>query len=396
MGNDTFSITTETSWFKRIGNAFKGILAGIVMVLLSLGLLFWNEGRAVERYKSLVEGGGKVLSIDKNRVLPENNGKLVHVSGKTETEEVLTDPDFGITASAIKLIRHVEMYQWQESRRTKKKKKLGGGEETVTTYSYRQEWSGRLIDSGGFQQRDGHENPKVMAYGPKTVMASHVRLGAFTLPQSLLTRLGNKVPFPVPADVEPQGGAAGSIRHGGGFYLGDDPAHPKTGDMRIRYFVVLPTEISIVARQVSSTFEPYHTVAGGDIELLETGIHTADSMFLKARQSNTVLTWALRFAGFFLMTVGLSMILSPLVVFADVVPMIGSIIGAGTTVVAAFFSALLTCVTIGIAWLFYRPLLGLTVLGGAFLIGVLLFRKIRRSEPVMPPPVPHEEPPSVP
>ncbi len=396
MGKDTFSITTEKSWFSRIGNAFKSILAGILMVLLSLGLLFWNEGRAVERYKTLVEGGGKVLSVDRDHVSPENDGKLVHISGKPETEEVLTDPDFGVSASAIKLIRHVEMYQWQESRRTKKKKKLGGGGETVTTYSYSQEWSGRLIDSRGFQQQNGHENPKAMVYRQKTVMASHVRLGAFTLPQSLLTRLGNKVPFTVPADAEPKGTAAGSIRQGDGFYLGGDPAHPEIGDMRISFSVVLPTEISIVARQTGSTFEPYHTVAGGNIELLETGIHTADSMFSKARQSNTILTWMLRFAGFFLMTVGLSMILSPLVVLADVVPMIGSIIGAGTTVIAALFSAVLSCVTIGIAWLFYRPMLGFTVLGTAFLIGVLLFRRIRGSEPVMPPPVPPEEPPPVP
>ena len=62
MAADSFTEMTSTSWFSRIANSFKGILAGIVFIVLSIVLLSWNEGRAVKRYKTLKEGAGAVVT----------------------------------------------------------------------------------------------------------------------------------------------------------------------------------------------------------------------------------------------------------------------------------------------------------------------------------------------
>ena len=42
-----YTETTQTSWGSRLGGAFKGMVTGIVLILVGTGLLYWNEGRTV-------------------------------------------------------------------------------------------------------------------------------------------------------------------------------------------------------------------------------------------------------------------------------------------------------------------------------------------------------------
>lgn len=71
-------------------------------------------------------------------------------------------------------------------------------------------------------------------------------------------------------------------------------------------------------------------------------------MFQQAQKSNTILTWLLRGAGYIVMVIGFSLILGPLSVFADVVPIFGTIVGAGTGFIAALIAGLLTFLTVEI------------------------------------------------
>jgi len=148
-----------------------------------------------------------------------------------------------------------------------------------------------------------------------------------------------------------------------------------------------------VSRQVNATFEPYQTQAGGTIELLATGTHTAAAMFQQAQKSNTILTWALRGGGLFLMFFGLQLILGPLSVLADVVPLFGSIVGAGTGLIAALVAAVLSFCTIAVAWIVYRPLFGIILLVAAGGIGFLALSRMRKAPPAVAP-VPPPPPPA--
>ena len=382
MSEDSFSEVTRESWFGRIGGSIKGIVVGLILFAVSFPLLFWNEGRAVKTYSTLKEGGGAVISVSSQSVIPGNSGKLVHMTGNADTKEILRDTAFGVSANALKLYRLVEMYQWEEKKESKKQKKLGGGADTSTTYKYSKVWSDSQISSAEFKYPANHENPASVQYTPSRWIAETANLGAFRLPWSLVRKISDFTPLVIESDASVPEGLRGKAKlYNGGFYLGNDPASAQIGDMRISFKVVKPMEVSIIARQVDDTFEPYATKAGGTIELLHTGVHSAEEMIQTAQRSNQVLTWILRVVGFLVMCIGLTMIISPLSVIADVLPILGSIVGAGTGIISFLLAAILSLVTIGIAWIVYRPLCGIILLAVAVGLIVVVRSKLRKSKP---------------
>ncbi len=583
--SDTYTEVTERSWGDRLGGAVKGVVVGVILFLLGFPLIFWNEGRAVKRYKALKSGEGAVISVSADRVDPANDGKLVHVSGMVATKEVLTDgasavpravsvtadridpandgklvhvtgtvdsgavirdPVFGIggqaiklerrvrmyqwteqgstyartwsgrpidssgfkqpqghgnpgdlpypskrfaassvtvgdfalsrelvreldvfsslqvtdqdlaavpddlkdkvsvlegdlfvgadprspkvgdlrisfriirpftatlvaqqsgktlrpytapsgetvarvaagdlpaeavvpagvSANAIKLKRNVEMYQWREETRSKTEKKLGGKEVTTTEYTYRTDWSPRLIDSGNFKRPQGHRNPDYMPLEEKTWTAETVTLGAYTLPRSMISGMGGFEPLPVKAV---SGALPPELRnrarlHQGGYYIGADPAYPKVGDLKVTYSVVRPAQVSLVAKQTGNSFAPYETETG-KIQEFTTGTRTADQMFKSAQSRNTLWTWIWRFLGFLVMFIGVGMVLKPISVVLDVVPFLGNLAEKGISIIAFLVAGAFALLTISIAWIFHRPLLGglLVVAAVALVVGI--------------------------
>ncbi|MDO4954341.1 MAG: TMEM43 family protein [Akkermansia sp.] len=160
-----------------------------------------------------------------------------------------------------------------------------------------------------------------------------------------------------------------------------DPANPQVGDVRITWEVISPKEaVSIVYVQTGDTFTPYHAKSGRDVALLGMGVQTADDLFTEAERNNVIFTWLVRFGGWFLMFIGLNMIFKPLSVLGDVVPFIGTLIGGATGMVAAVIAFILSIITIGIAWIWYRPVLGIALVVVALVIAFLLIK--RRRKPV--------------
>ncbi len=389
---DRVSVTTRQGWGSRLSESIKSVLFGVVLFGVAFPLLFWNEGRAVRTTKSLEEGAGVVVSASADSVSASNEGKLVHVSGSTKTDEVLADEAFGISENAIQLVRDVEMYQWVEESSTQTEKKLGGSEERTTTYEYDKAWRSSLVDSSAFQSPGGHENPRAFPYDSRRVMASEVRLGAYLLSDSQISMLRKTESLPVttlPSNLGPNVGA-----HDGAAYLGRDPSSPDVGDLRVNFRVLRSGPVSVVARQVGQSFEPYRAEAGGSVFLLEEAMASADAMFESTQRSNTLVTWVVRVLGFFMMFLGLGLVFKPIAVFGDVVPIVGTLLGAGVSLFSSLVAAFFSFVTIAIAWIVYRPLLGIVLLGLAVLAIVLLAKASRGKSRPAPPPVP--SPPPVP
>jgi hypothetical protein len=380
MAADSHTVVTNESWGSRLGNAIKGVVVGLVLFVAAFPLLFWNEGRAVKRYKTLKEGGGSVVTISVDKIDTMQDGKLVHVTGKATTEETLSDAAFGVSTNALKLRRTVEMYQWEESVSRRTKKKVGGGSRTEKTYSYSKRWSERAIDSSRFDDPAGHENPGTMPQTSTTLTAKLVRLGAFKLSPSLVAKIGGFSSLAVSDDAALPAALAEKARlHDNGFYIGPDPASPTIGDLRIRFEVAMPSEVSVVASQAGDTFEPYVAQAGGTIELLQMGTHSSETMFAEAQASNRMLTWILRLVGFVLMLIGLNMFFRPLSVLGDVLPILGTLLGAGIGIVCFLVTAALSTVTVAIAWVVYRPLLGIALIAVAVVLALLVGGKLRKG-----------------
>ena len=370
-----YTKVTRVSWGQRLMQSIAGVVGGIVLVLASVGGLWWNEGRAVNTAKGLKEGSAAVTSISADQIDPANNGQLVHVSGQAVAQDVLSDPVLGVAETAIALVREVEMYQWREDSRTETRTTVGGSEERVTTYAYRPEWSSRHIDSSRFNQAGTHRNPAGFPIESETRRADNVALGAFRLNSALIAQIRQSQPFELGAEhaasLPERFRERASTDQPGWLYIGD-PLLPEIGDMRIRLQIVRDQPVSLLARQIDNTFEAHSTSHGTSIERLMSGTLSADAMFEQMVRENTIMTWAMRLGGIVLMVIGFGLILKPIRVTFDVLPILGSIAGAGIGLVSLILGLVLSLTTIGLAWLFYRPLLSIVlfaVCGGLIWFG---------------------------
>lgn len=385
--SDSFSETSETGGLSNIISSFKAILFGIILIPGGIALIVYNEGRAVHRARALDEGSHAVISTKADEVNPAQEGKLLHLSGLATTNEALSDPIFGVSAPAIRLIRDVEMYQWEESEKTESRKKIGGGTSKKTIYTYNKDWSDRAIDSSEFKKPEGHSNPD-MKYTSESFTANKVTMGAFNLNGSLVEKITESKDVVLSEDmikkVSSNSDFAKAQARGNQVYLGSNPESPSIGDYRIAFRVVEPQTVSIVAGQSGSSLGEYKTTSGDTIELLQEGNVSAEAMFKQAQDENTIITWVLRVVGFLLITLGAACITTPVVALANVVPFLGDLVGIGTGLFSLVTGLTLSAIAIAIGWFAYRPLLsGGLILGVAGLMWLVRLSRGNKAKGVV-------------
>lgn len=375
-------VVSRDSWLSRMAKSVAGVGIGSILFLVSFIVLFWNEGRAVQTEKSLTEGAGTVKSVPAEKVDPSFESKLVHLTGTATTAETLDDTEFKVSApNAIKLERTVEMYQWRENSHTEERKRAGGSVDRITTYDYEKTWSATQIDSEGFHESDVYVNPH-MPYSSQNWTAQKVTLGAFTMSNDLVEKYNERQELPMAeVNVKALPKSLGAKLENTSLFIGHNSAEPEIGDVRVSYHVVKPGPVSVVAVQAGSTFTPWKAPSGDDVLLLQSGTVQAAAMFEQAQSDNNTTTFVLRIVGWAMMFFGMMMVLKPLSVMGDVVPLIGSLIGAGVGVVSFATASALSTITLGIAWLFYRPLQGIAFLavGGALIFGLFRYAKKKKG-----------------
>jgi hypothetical protein len=362
---DTFTEARYTSWGQRLKNAVGGVVIGLALFVGSFFLLSWNEGRSVDRIRTLDAGLRAVAEIDPANPDPAHDGALVHFSGQAESPSTVDDPEFGLTLSdTLRLRRIVEMYQWKESKHETTTEQIGGGQVTKTTYSYHKAWSPRHIDSGQFRHPAEHTNPGAMPHEGVSFTASPIRVGRLTLTGAITDQIGGWEPYPLSdSDVASMRLPPGFRLNGSQLYKGD-PANPSVGDMRVRFESVAPGTISVVGA-LSGQRVTSHKAPKGSIALVERGEVDAATMFAHAKSANALITWIVRFGGFFMMWAGLAMMLNPLRVLFAFLPFLGTIVGAGTGLLAGLAALILSTLTIALAWLAFRPILAFGLLAAA-------------------------------
>ncbi len=371
------SETTTTGPLARLSGAFGGIIFGIILSIGAMLILIWNEGRSVKRHRDLNEGSKSAIAVSSAEVLAENEGKLVHTSGAVQVNEKLTDNQFGVeTEQALKLIRSVEMYQWKEKVSSSTKKKLGGGTETTKNYSYETAWSSSPVDSSRFKIQENHQNPANWAIQAETFSVDTASLGAFQLAPFQITSLSKSEDLP----VDSLDGVSSEIRsnaklNNGGIFLGNNPDSPQVGDYRIQFEKVPTGAASLVAKQKGNSFERYQA-GNGTVALIQSGNASLEEMFATAKKGNSMLAWILRGGGFLGILIGLSLFLKPLTVLGDMIPFLGRFLNAGLGLLSAIFAAILSFLIIAIAWIAYRPLLGILLLAACAVMAFFLFRLI--------------------
>lgn len=401
------------------------VVVGGLLALATVPALFFNEGRAVKTARALTEGAAAVVSVDASQSDDLNEEKLIHLSGEATTQETLTDERFGVSANAIRLIRTAEMYQWQEIEQ-KVTREIDGKSKTETEYAYEKGWDSELHASSKFRNATGHQNPAALRFESKVIEAQEVLVGRYRLPRELVAKLTEEesldvdltnVPDAVSKNLRADGGTETSAT---GFYWstkpeskpqpesgpelaefelepetsqssqssetqetqGQESQEPQVGDVRVRFSVVRPTVVSVIAQRTGNSLRPFKTRNGREICMIQPGNISAQEMFDDAQAQNTMLTWVIRVAASIGLMVGIGLIFRPLTSITERIPIVGKVVGMGAALVAILLGGAVALLTISSAWLFYRPLIAvpMIVVGIAMLVLLTKLAKKRSDE----------------
>lgn len=237
-----------------------------------------------------------------------------------------------------------------------------------------------------------------MPFQSQTWPAKDVSFGAaHKLPEFLVNDLVNFENLSA-AGAQPK--VADAKPNGDGFYIGANPASPAIGDLRISFSVVKPGPASLIAAQAGNSFKPWKSPKTGvDKYKIVAGTHTQADIIQMMMTEAKMLMWILRVVGFLVMAFGLILLTKPLSVAADILPFVGNIVGAGLGLICFVTAAILSLVTIVIAWIAHRPVIAIVLLVIVVGLCVLLVNAMSKGKkkrlaglpadmPPPPPPVP--------
>jgi hypothetical protein len=358
--NNSITETTTTSWLSRIGSSLMGVLIGIILLPCAIFLLSWNEGRAVTAATGLKRGLSSIVEVSADTVNPQNNSKLVYLNGTVSGASPAVDPWNKLSATGLlRLQRKVEMYQWLERESETTSNNIGGSQTTQKTYTYSLGWAETAANSAQFKVPAGHQNP-AMPLKSQTFDASLVKIGAFTLDKSLVQDLTNfeavETLTQAPVGYRVQGNL---------LYKGVNPDQPVLGDVRVTYSAIAAQTYSIAAQQNNSTLTIYQDAKNDyKIALIEPGVVSAQKLFADQASTEKMITWACRIGGFLMLLIGFNLIMGPLAMLVAFLPFLQGLVGAGTFFIALGLAIPITLITIAIAWIASRPLIG----GGILLL----------------------------
>lgn len=377
--SQSYREVTHTGYFKNVKNAFAGLLFGLLFFIGSFFLLSWNEGNSVKTHAALNWAQAQMLTAEPQPLDRTLEDRIVYLAGDTTVTQPILDSTFAVSApDALRLRRTVEMYQWRESKNTREENTYGGGTNKVTTYTYSKGWSEKAENSAEFHIPAGHQNPP-MPVRSETLNARTATLGDYVLTPRILAELENYTRTVMPA-------ATGEYRViNEQLYKGATPEDPQVGDIRVSFAAVPADEVSIIGQQRGNSIVEAKGPSDRNVLLVEPGIQSAESMFDNAHRTASLLTWAIRAGGWFLMYLGLVLILNPIKMVAGFIPGARPLLGFGIGLVSAILALLLSGVTIAIAWLAYRPLFSLgaiaTGIGLAFVLAMFQRGKSRSTIP---------------
>lgn len=375
----------EMGWGERLGGSIKGLVTGVIFFLVGTGFLWWNEGKAVKTGDLLAEVAMKVEDLgDISKIDPSINGKLVYATGNAVSNSQVSDKDFEINLNAIKLIRSVKYYQWVETRHT--------DSSNNTSYTYAKKWVNTPVDSSGFKEPKGHQNNIKVDLKSSYVEADKVSFGAYTLSKKQIGDIKGTYKLTLNqfnhlSDYISTKFATDLFKvYDNKIYFGYDQAQPQIGDVEISYdYVPAQTMVSFIAQVNNESFKEYKGSNGKFFSRLDTGEMSMERMIDKEEDANTIWTWIYRVIGFFIVSAGIKMILGPIVAVAYILPFLGGITSGIVSVIGSLLGLAWSLIIIAIAWISYRPVLSLSLLGIAVLsvIAIFLFRK-KKPEQVAP------------
>jgi hypothetical protein len=376
---DQFTDVTTTGYGGRIINSIKGVVIGLILFIVSFGLLYWNEGRVdlSNIAKTATEISSATVSTDSTLT-----GKLISTSGNVNSDQVIGDNLFLNPDKFIAAKREVEMYSWIEKSESHSKKNIGGSETTETTYTYSKGWEENPKSSSNFKHPEGHENPQksLDSYTNKVTAAT---IGVYSFdPQSVTLPNFSQLPLNS-QNVTLSDGA--TLANDSYLFIKKSESgtfdSPQIGDLRISYHVLRPGfDGTIFGKLSGSKINLYFDQDGNNLYRLFIG--TRDQAISTLHTEYTTLLWILRLVGFLLMWFGLSALFGPISVLLDVLPIFGAISRSVIGVITFLVALVLTIVTILVSMIAHNLIaliIALVVTVGAIIAFFVILKNKKKA-----------------
>ena len=370
------TIVERKGFGTRMKNSFSGVFGGIIILLIGIGILIFNERNNVKNIHNIKELRDNYVDIVSSKVDKEYDGKLIVTSGKLDFGDVeLTDSTFNVSVKTPLLVRTVEMYQWEEEKEDKDDK---------TVYSYKLVWSDEAIDSSSFKDSSSHTNPGSLPYEGKSETAQNLKVGEYKLSSSFTSLLSADYKY---TDLANATVPEGYTVKDGYIMKSADPEKPQVGDVRISFSYASYSDVSVLGKLTGDTIAEYETKEGTKIKRFTDGVHDGNDIITSMEKGNKLLKWGLRLLGTILIMAGVASVFGPLKTLTSYVPILGGLVNGVTGLMAFLIGLAISLVVIAVSWIIFRPLLGIALLAGAILLivlAVVFSSKKKKQEPVQP------------
>ncbi len=379
---DHFTEVTTTGYGKRITNSIGGIIFGLILFFGSFVVLYNNEGSVdySEIAKTAVEIDAASAVTD-----PGLSDKLLVTNGNLISDETLDDGQFLKPGKYLALEKTVEMYSWVEKTKTTRQSNAGGSETSTTTYDYEKKWTTSPEESTGFKSPEGHTNPSLPLQSLQkkvnnaTIGIYNVDMQGVTLPglsaltlsaeNTELKPLDSAAAQPVSGSnwqvtgqngtTQPAQAAVNTPQLANGQFVyisrtaGSTYEAPQVGDIRVSYKVLNNNaKVTLFGKLNDKTFGPYLDKKNNRFYQIFLG--SKEDAVVSLHQSYVMWKWIMRGVGFLMMWVGLSMILGPIKILTDILPVLGTISGSLIGIITFVVALVLSGVTILVAMVFHN------------------------------------------
>lgn len=393
------------------------------MFCASFPILWYNEKRGVKIAEIISDGRKECIEVNDGRCIKETEGSLICLHGDIKTTENLVDDDLGIRLEdGIKMIRKIEIYQYFESKNKDK-------DENNEEHTYRKDWAQDIVDSYSFHNPDFQGKNEQKSYKfitNKTFYCNDLKIGEYEINEEMRNSLKcetnmsllsqeNYIKYDelkkiTTKNIEIQNNILYFCRH--------SYTKPRLGDIRVQFdYLKSPKNYTAVGIQRNFSLQPYFGKKSNEkyqnsFELKETNNGINDQLIEKKEEKieekkgiiRTVkdfmeslikinwifegyidletcfktklkeeekITWMLRLIGFLFMVFGVYLFFGPLLALFNWIPILGTLISFLFFIFSLSFGFSLSLIVISVAWFFYRPAVGLIMVGGSILLYIL-------------------------
>jgi|AGTN01.3.fsa_nt_gi Protein of unknown function (DUF1625). len=357
---------------QRLANSFVGVLIGILLIIGSVVLIFWNEGRIdlSKPAKKAVEYSAGV-----------QDGTLIYTVGTLTSSEQLSSALIK-PAERLALISSVEMFANVEHEKSSSTTSVGGTEETTYTYTYTTEWTASPQNSSSFQEA-GHVNPD------KTAEMASYKIERYASSASINGLSVNVAELGIPLEelpLSPSVVESGVNFNGNYAYVGSaNPTVPAVGDIRVTYTCVPATISGTVIGKLSgskilsyavSQKTVFYTRSDAIFRYFATdGLDGAVSAFKTEYKSSL---WVFRIVGVLMIYFGLVLMAGPISALFNFIPFLAKAGGFVLNIVMIVPAIILGAITILVSYALNNWIAFIIFLALAVLFGVLLARKAKQ------------------